>query len=131
MRFVAVLRIDQNQCASMLTPQCIKQKHAESNVERNRAIRSFFDPTTRGTVGSSLSRQGTASEIWMAGIGVDAARFATEKPDPHRPAASSNLRGQADGTWTRSLGPNLASAVARHLARQAQQTSDQRQLQSR
>jgi hypothetical protein len=57
MRFVAVLRIDQNQCASMLTPQRIKQKHAESNVERNRAIRSFFDPTTRGTVGSSLSRQ--------------------------------------------------------------------------
>jgi hypothetical protein len=47
---------DQNQWASVLTPQCIKQKHAESNVERNRAIRSFFDLTTRGTVGSSLSR---------------------------------------------------------------------------
>src|SRR5215470_18132868 len=31
------------------------------------------------------------------GCSVDAARFATEKPAPHRPAAPSNLRARADG----------------------------------
>src|SRR5262249_61419426 len=70
-----------------------------TTIVGNRAIRLFFDPATGGTVGSSLSRPRMARISGRWGIRIDAARFATEKPDPHRPAASSNLRGQADGTW--------------------------------
>jgi hypothetical protein len=78
---------------------------------------------------SPRPRMARISGRW--GIRIDAARFATEKPDPHRPAASSNLRGQADGTWARFPGPKPASVMARHLARQARQTSYQLQARSR
>jgi hypothetical protein len=109
----------------------IKQPHAENNIVGNRAIRLCFDPATGGTVGSSLSRPRMARISGRWGIRIDAARFATEKPDPHRPAASSNLRGQADGTWARFPGPKPASVMARHLARQAQQPSYQLQARFR
>ena len=101
-----------------------KQKHAESNIVGNRANRPFFDPASHGTAGL-LSRPSMARISGRRGIRIDAARFATEKPDPHRPAASSHLRCQADGTWMRFPGPKPPSAMARRLARQTQQTSHQ------
>jgi len=88
--------------------QLDRARRAECSTVENRGIRPFLDSINRGTVRSSLSRES------MGSIDADRACSPT-KPAPHRPSASSNLRCQADGTWTRFPEPKPPGAIVRPL----------------